>query len=88
MQVLWPVGRDVTVMQMQGTETMILGSGRVVSNIAQPPSGCCRTSVEIALDGVPDTDDAKGFHQLFILGKLQRDFAAYCQLAGIQAVPI
>jgi hypothetical protein len=88
MQVLWPVGRDVTVMQMQGTETMILGSGRVVSNIAQPPSGCCRTSVEIALDGVPDTDDAKGFHQLFILGNLERDFRAYCQLAGIQAVHV
>jgi hypothetical protein len=87
-QVLWPIGRDVTVMQFQGSETMILGSGRVMSNIAQPPSGCCRTSVEIAVDGVADTDDAKGFHQLFILGNLERDFRAYCQLAGIQAVHI
>jgi hypothetical protein len=88
MQVLWPIGRDVTVMQLQGPETMILGSGKVLSNIAQPPSGCCRTAVEIALDGVADTDDAKGFHQLFILGNLERDFRAYCQLAGIQAVHI
>ena len=88
MQVLWPIGRDVTVMQFQGPDTMILGSGRVVSNIAQPPSGCCRTAVEITVDGVADTDDCKGFHQLFILGKLEHDFAAYCQLAGIKTVHI
>jgi hypothetical protein len=82
------VGRDVTVMQMSGTKEMILGSGKVVSNIAQPPSGCCRTSVEITVDGVADTDDCKGFHQLFILGNLERDFRAYCQLTGIQPVHI
>jgi hypothetical protein len=88
MQVLWPVAREVTVMQFDGPEKMILGSGRVVSNIAQPPSGCCRTSVEITVDGVADMDDCKGFHQLFILGSLERDFRAYCQLTGIQAVHI
>jgi len=87
-EVLWPVGRDVTVMQMSGTQQMILGSGKVVSNIAQPPSGCCRTSVEITVDGVADTDDCKGFHQLFILGALERDFRAFCQLTGIQPVHI
>jgi len=87
-EVLWPVGRDVTVMQVVLPKQMILGSGKVVSNIAQPPSGCCRTSVEITVDGVADTDDCKGFHQLFILGNLERDFRAYCQLAGIEAVHI
>jgi hypothetical protein len=82
--------KDVTVMKLQGPEAMILGSGKVVSNIAQPPSGCCRTAVEVAVavDGVADSEDCKGFHQLFILGNLQRDFAAYCQLAGIQSVHV
>jgi hypothetical protein len=88
MQVIWPIGREVTVMQFQGPQAMILGTGRVVSNIAQPPSGCCRTAVEITVDGVADVDECKGFHQLFILGNLQRDFAAYCQLSGIQTVHI
>jgi hypothetical protein len=88
MQVLWPVGREVTVMRFDGPAKMILGSGRVVSNIPQPPSGCCRTAVEITVDGVADMDDCKGFHQLFILGNLERDFRAFCQLAGIQAVHI
>jgi len=87
-EVLWPIGRDVTVMQFVAPQQMILGSGKVVSNIAQPPSGCCRTSVEITVDGVADTDECKGFHQLFILGNLERDFRAYCQLAGIQPVHI
>lgn len=88
MQVLWPEGRDVTVMEFNGPEQMILGSGKVVSNIAQPPSGCCRTAVEITVDGVDDTDNCKGFHQLFLLGNLERDLRAYCQLAGIQPVHI
>jgi len=88
MQVLWPVGREVTVMQFRGPQQMILGSGKVLSNIAQPPSGCCRTSVEISLDGVADTDLSQGFHQLFILGSLERSFRAWCQLAGVEAVHI
>ena len=88
MEVLWPVGREVTVMKFIKPDTIVLGSGRVVSNILQPPSGCCRTAVEVTVDGVEDMDQAKGFHQLFILGNLERGFRAYCQLAGIKAVHI
>ena len=88
MQVLWPEGREVTVMQFAGPDQMILGSGRVVSNIAQPPSGCCRTAVEITVEGVADTDACKGFHQLFVLGSLERAYRAYCQLAGVEVVHI
>jgi len=88
MEVLWPVGREVTVMKFIKPDKIVLGSGRVVSNIMQPPSGCCRTAVEITVDGVEDMDLAKGFHQLFILGNLERGFRAYCQLAGIKAVHI
>ena len=94
LQVLWPVGRDVTVMEFAGTERIIVGTGRVRANIPQPPSGCCRTAVEVELDGVTDSNDAvdsrdtKGFHQLFILGKLARMFRAYGKLAGIRVDPI
>jgi hypothetical protein len=65
-----------------------VGTGRVVSNIDQPPSGCCRTAVEIELDHVADTRDVKGFHQLFVWGNLERTFRAYGQLADIPVVPI
>jgi uncharacterized short protein YbdD (DUF466 family) len=85
LQVLWRIGQKVTIMKFQGPGSIILGTGRVVANIAQPPAGCCRTAVEIELDGVPDSGETKGFHQLFIYGDLERPFKAYCRLAGIKA---
>jgi len=88
-QVLWREGQPVTVMKFLDTpDTIILGTGKVVSNIETPPAGGCRTSVEITLDGVEDARDAKGFHQLFIYGDLETPFKAYCQLAGIKVVHI
>jgi len=88
MQVLWREGQKVTIMKFQGPESIILGTGRVLRNIDTPPSGGCRTSVEISLDDVPDARDTKGFHQLFIYGDLELPFKAYCQLAGIKVVHI
>ena len=85
-QVLWKLGQKCTVMKFQGPNQIILGTGTVVANIDTPPSGGCRTSVELALDDIADARDAKGFHQLFIYGDLERPFKAYCQLAGIKVV--
>ena len=86
MQVLWPEGKDVTIVEFGWPKkTLMIGTGKVVSNIAQPPSGCCRTSVEMTVDGCEDTRDVKGFHQLFILGNLERPLRQFCKLAGIQA---
>jgi hypothetical protein len=88
-EALWPVGKEVTILHANaGAPSILVGTGRVRSNIPQPPTGCCRTAVEIELDRVADTRDVKGFHQLFILGNLERMFRAYCQLAGIQVLPI
>jgi hypothetical protein len=87
-QVLWPVGKEVTVMEFESPTSMIVGTGRVRSNIPQPPSGCCRTSVEIELDDMADSRDVKGFHQLFIYGNLKRMFQAYGQLAGVEVKPL
>jgi hypothetical protein len=84
-QVLWPVGQDVTVMQIVHPNKILLGKGKVLRNYDTPPAGGCRTSVEITLDGPPDTRDTKGFHQLFILGDHVRQFQAYAQLYGITA---
>ncbi|MHC4659366.1 MAG: hypothetical protein ACYS83_09375, partial [Planctomycetota bacterium] len=65
-QVLWRIGQKVTVMEFNGPEKIILGTGRVLRNIETPPSGGCRTSLEVELDDVPDCRDTRGFHQLFI----------------------
>ena len=87
-QVLWREGQKATIMKFQGPESIILGTGRVLRNIETPPSGGCRTSVELELDDVADCRDTKGFHQLFIYGDLELPFKAYCQLAGINVVHI
>jgi hypothetical protein len=93
-QVLWPEGKDVTVIDLGAPDRLALGTGRVRSNIPQPPSGCCRTAVEIEIDGVTDSRDrvdsrsAKGFHQVFILGNHGRALKAWCQLAGIAVEPL
>ncbi|MCK4885944.1 MAG: hypothetical protein KAS96_01085 [Planctomycetes bacterium] len=97
-QVLWRLGQKVTVMKYicQGSPwdpplakpyefSMVIGTGTVVGNIDTPPSGGCRTSVELKMDDIKDTRDTKGFHQLFIYGDYERTFKAYCQLAKIKA---
>jgi hypothetical protein len=87
-QVLWPANEAVTVMKFDGPGRIILGTGKVVANIDTPPCGGCRTSVELKMDNVADSRDCKGFHQLFVLGRHERMFQAYCQLAGIEVVPV
>lgn len=83
-QVLWREGQEVTLMKFQGPGKIILGTGKVLRNIDTPPAGGCRTSLELEVDGITDSRDIKGFHQLFIYGTLELPFKAYCQLAGIQ----
>ncbi len=83
-QVLWKEGEKATIMKFTGPEKIILGTGKVLRNIDTPPSGGCRTSVELELDGVPDALDTKGFHQLFMYGNLEIPFKAYAKLAGVE----
>ncbi len=87
-QVLWREGQEVTVMEFEGPTKIIVGTGRVTRNFDTPPEGGCRTSVELAMDNVADAMDVKGFHQLFVYGKLDHDLRAYGKLAGIEVLPI
>ena len=87
-QVLWRIGQKVTIMKFQGPGSIILGTGSVLRNIETPPSGGCRTSVELEVDDVADSRDVKGFHQLFIYGDLELPFKAYCKLAALEVVHI
>jgi len=88
MQVLWRNGQEVTIIKFQGPGKMIIGSGTVVGNVDTPPAGGCRTSVEIKVDGVADARDVKGFHQLLMYGNYAKELNAFCQLFGIEAIPI
>jgi len=83
-QVLWRKGQKITLMKFVGSERIILGTGTVLRNNETPPSGGCRTSVEVTVDGVADSRDVKGFHQLLIYGDHAVLLKAYAKLAGIQ----
>jgi len=87
-QVLWRKGQEVTVMEFDGPDKIIVGTGQVTRNFDTPSEGGCRTSVELAMDNVSDVMDTKGFHQLFIYGKLDNGLRAYGKLAGIDVLPI
>ncbi len=83
-QTLWRIGQKVTIFDFQGPESIVLGTGSVIGNIDTPPAGGCRTSCEIAMDGILDTLDTKGFHQVIMYGDLEKELKAYCRLAGIK----
>jgi hypothetical protein len=65
---------------------MIIDTGKVTRNIDTPPAGGCRTSVDIAMDGIEDCRDVKGFHQVVVLGNHRRVLEGFCELYGIQHV--
>lgn len=87
-QVLWPEGDDATVVGFDGWSTLMFSGGKVVSNIAQPPAGCCRTAVEVSLNGASNTLNTKGFHQLFVWGNISGPLKVLGKLAGAQLAPI
>jgi hypothetical protein len=98
-QVIWPVGETVTVVKFSDPQwfrmpdpssaparTLWLGSGRVVRNIDTPPSGGCRTSLEVELDAVDDIAKVRMLHHvLYVLGDHVEKLKAYCELAGLEA---
>jgi hypothetical protein len=65
--------------------SILLGTGRIVRNIDNPPSGGCRTSLEVQVDGIADVRKMKHLHhQLIVLGNHKESLRAYCELAGIE----
>jgi hypothetical protein len=96
-QVFWPQDEKITIMKFSDkawyaapedgktcASSILLGSGSVVHNIDNPPSGGCRTSLEVEVD---DIDDVRSLHhlhhQLFVLGEHKQKLRAYCELAGL-----
>jgi hypothetical protein len=90
----WPIGREVTVIDLLGPDTLSVASGRVVANteqVAQPPCGGCRTSVEIALDDIPDVlevQPSRDLHEWCFLGNHRRDIINYSKLAGLKVADL
>ncbi len=86
-QVLWPEGERVTIADFLGPRKLIIYSGTVTGNVNTPPAGGCRTAVTVEVDGVPESPDIQGFHQIFFCGDHAGQLRAYCQMFGIEPVP-
>ncbi|MBN2311147.1 MAG: hypothetical protein JXR94_19375, partial [Candidatus Hydrogenedentes bacterium] len=85
-QVLWREGHPVTLVRFKDANELILDTGTVTGNVATPPAGGCRTSVELAMDRVEDARDVLGFHQAVFYGNHRRDVEAFCQTYGINLI--
>ncbi|MCJ7674125.1 MAG: hypothetical protein MUO33_03120, partial [Sedimentisphaerales bacterium] len=87
-RVLWPVGQDVTMAQYVSGQPpqMYIYSGEVVRCPEIPPTGGCRTNIEMTINEVDDVCDVKGIHQIIFLGNHAKQLRAFCQLYGISVV--
>jgi len=84
-RVLWPAGQDVTMAQYVSGETpqMYIYSGKVVGCPEIPPTGGCRTNIEMTINEVDDVCDVRGMHQIIFFGNYARQLRTFCQLYSI-----
>ena len=87
-RVLWRAGQDVTLTQYLSGQTprMHIYSGTVVGCPPIPPTGGCRTNVEMTINEVDDVCDVKGMHQTIFYGNYAKQLRTFCQLCGIEVV--
>ncbi|HOJ61320.1 MAG TPA: hypothetical protein PK878_13630 [bacterium] len=88
-QVLFPIGQEVTFTKLLSRETppqMLVYSGKIVGCPPNPPTGGCRTNVELELDELDDACGVKGHHLCLFYGRHARDLRIFCQLHHLQAV--
>jgi len=84
-RVLWPTGCEVTMAQYLSGERpqMYIYSGQVVGCPSIPPTGGCRTNIEMTINEVDDVCDVKGMHQIIFYGNYTKQLRTFCQLYNI-----
>jgi L-fucose isomerase-like protein len=87
-RVLFSKGQDVTMAEYAAGEKphMLIYSGKVVDCPPIPPTGGCRTNIEMTINEVDDVCDVKGMHQIIFYGNCAKQLRAFCQLYGIEVV--
>jgi len=84
-RVLWPTGCEVTMAQYLSGERpqMYIYSGKVIGCPSIPPTGGCRTNIEMTINEVDDVCDVKGMHQIIFYGNYTKQLRTFCQLYNI-----
>ncbi len=87
-QVILREEQEVTLMKFINPGSLMAASGKILTNIETQPDdgvGGCRTAFEMTVDGVTDSRDIRGHHNVLIYGNHLPMLRAYCQFAGIEA---
>lgn len=87
-RVLFTPGQEVTMALYQSGEQpqMLIYTGRIVDCPPIPPTGGCRSNLEMTINEVRDVCDVKGMHQIIFYGNHGAELRTFCQLYGIQAM--
>ena len=87
-RVLFTPGQEVTMALYQSSAEpqMLVYSGRIVDCPPIPPTGGCRSNLQMTINEVSDVCDVKGMHQIIFYGNHAAELRAFCQLHGIQVV--
>ena len=87
-RVLFSPGQEVTMALYVSGETpqMLVYTGEVVGCPSIPPTGGCRSNIEMTINEVDDVCDVKGMHQIIFYGNYAKQLRAFCQLYGIDVV--
>jgi hypothetical protein len=87
-RVLFSEGQPVTMALYLSREKpqMLIYSGRVVCCPPIPPTGGCRTNIEMTINEVEDVCDVKGMHQIIFYGDYARQLRIFCNLYNIEVV--
>ena len=84
-RVLYASGQEVTMAQYlpEKKPRMYVYSGKIVDCPPIPPTGGCRSNLEMTINEVADVCDVKGMHQIIFYGNHARQLRAFCQMYGI-----
>ncbi len=87
-RVLFRKGQAATICQYLPREKpqMYIYTGEIVGCPPIPPTGGCRTNLEMTINEVDDVCDVKGMHQAIFYGNHGAELRQFCQLAGIEVV--
>ncbi len=87
-RVLFTKGQEVTLaLYVAGDKPqMYVYTGTIINCPANPPTGGCRTNVEMTINEVEDVVQVKGMHQAVFYGNHGKALRQFCQMCGIDAV--
>jgi len=87
-RVLFTPGQDATMALYQSGEQpqMLIYTGKIVDCPPIPPTGGCRSNLQMTINEVSDVCDVKGMHQIIFYGNHGAELQTFCQLYGIQVL--